>query len=477
MAPGILKKRRKTRGEFSSRKRTRSTSKNGLWSDEKDQQSTSSFTNGEVAPPSYLNDEEQSSDQNARELKYQDLDLHVSYVDKLKIPVIKRGKKQIWPSLGDKPMNDRSKVPPGWNDKEPDLDPEDYDAQIQRCDERIREGIMPLIFEWKKEDFQNLKAHRDKLFEGLDGYSRDTAQRIICLEKMVEDLQKPDEDYFEQISNAWAILEAYRSRKLEWIEGLVTYWSKGKQISEPRPFVMQEFTLINLEHEGDKSFWVEGINGPGPMAQMLKSQKALLGVKRPNDMSRYNDWSIRIPGMVEYHDVEVMDDSGCDTLCIFRRDLVNCQKLHQQTHNTRLFPRIKLAGVTPLTVADGNVRTEDLAFVEVNIKDENGDFMTTWDEILCVITNPPIHLHVPRLSGHWLRYKLYTAGAPYTGEVRVPGVRPPAENSVRNPLVHAYPPPVSRRIQELAEFMVADARARGFASGTDLENLNFSIQV
>ncbi|KAJ5618471.1 hypothetical protein N7528_006582 [Penicillium herquei] len=447
MAPDRSKKRRKTRGENSSRKRTRSTTKNGLWSDEKDQQSTSSFTNGEHAPPSYSNDEDQPSDQNGTELKYEDLDLHVSYVDKVKIPVIKRGNKQIWPSIGDKPTNDRSKAPPGWNDKEPDLDPEDYDAQIQRCDERIQEGIMPLIFEWKKEEFQNLKAYRDKLFEGLEGYSRDTAERIICLEKMVEDLQQPDKDYFEQISNAWAILQAYRSRRIEWIEGLVTYWSKGKQISEPRPFIMQEFTLINLKHEGDKSFWVEG-----------------------------NNWSIRIPGMTEHHDIEVMDDSGCDTLCIFRRDLVNSQKLHQQTHNTRRFPRIKLAGTTPLTVADGNTRTEAMAFVEVNIKDENGDFMTTWDEILCVVTDPPPHLYTPRLSGHWLRYKLYTAGAPYTGEVRVPGVRPPAENcmyifdgkaglltvpAVRNPLVHAHPPPVLPRIKQLAEFMATDARARG----------------
>lgn len=36
----------------------------------------------------------------------------------------------------------------------------DYDAQIQRCDERIAEGIMPLNFHKKREQFVRLKFER-----------------------------------------------------------------------------------------------------------------------------------------------------------------------------------------------------------------------------------------------------------------------------------------------------------------------------
>ncbi|KAJ5727046.1 hypothetical protein N7493_006073 [Penicillium malachiteum] len=226
---------------------------------EKDKRFTPPFTDHVHAPPPYIQDsppppylsaEEEPSDREVkRKLKYKDLNLDVSYVDKVTIPEVKRAKKQIWP-LPDELIVDRRKVPPGWNDQEPDLDPEDYDAQIKRCDERIQEGIMPFIYQWKKEGFESCKVHRDL----------DTAKRIRVLEMMVEELKQPGKDFFEQLSNAEAILQAYRSRKLKWTQGLVTYWSKGKQISKPRPMDMQEFTLINREHEGYKSFWAEGVS-------------------------------------------------------------------------------------------------------------------------------------------------------------------------------------------------------------------------
>ncbi|KAJ5983909.1 hypothetical protein N7481_006008, partial [Penicillium waksmanii] len=39
--------------------------------------------------------------------------------------------------------------------------------------------------------------------------------------------------------------------------GLVTCWSKGVKLSEPRPFDWDEFEAINRKHDGHEAFWVE----------------------------------------------------------------------------------------------------------------------------------------------------------------------------------------------------------------------------
>lgn len=59
------------------------------------------------------------------EVNYEDLDLDVSYVGKIKIPPLPvRPKKKRWTHDGDEPIVSLKDVPPGWSDKEPDLDPE-----------------------------------------------------------------------------------------------------------------------------------------------------------------------------------------------------------------------------------------------------------------------------------------------------------------------------------------------------------------
>jgi hypothetical protein len=40
-------------------------------------------------------------------------------------------------------------------------DNSDVDAQIQRCKERIEEGILPLHFEWRLEDYMVAKKYRE----------------------------------------------------------------------------------------------------------------------------------------------------------------------------------------------------------------------------------------------------------------------------------------------------------------------------
>lgn len=84
--------------------------------------------------------------------------------------------------------------------------------------------------------------------------------RINSLKEMREaNLADEELGKFEQIPNIDALLEAYRTKKLQWIPGLVTHWSKGKQLSQPRRFDWDEFEALNDANEGDKGFWVEGV--------------------------------------------------------------------------------------------------------------------------------------------------------------------------------------------------------------------------
>jgi hypothetical protein len=85
-------------------------------------------------------------------------------------------------------------------------------------------------------------------------------QRLEVLAKILEWLGKEDEkDEYQQVENVKAIIKAYKDKTLDWNPDLVTYWSKGAQLCQPRPFKMDEFMHINVQHEGHTGFWVEGV--------------------------------------------------------------------------------------------------------------------------------------------------------------------------------------------------------------------------
>lgn len=75
-------------------------------------------------------------------------------------------------------------------------------------------------------------------------------------------LKKKRGDPNDQLQNVKAILAEYREKRLQWTKRLVTYWSKGKKLCEPRRFDWDEFEAINAKHDGHQSFWVEGVCAP-----------------------------------------------------------------------------------------------------------------------------------------------------------------------------------------------------------------------
>lgn len=67
-------------------------------------------------------------------------------------------------------------------------------------------------------------------------------------------------DKYEQLPNLKAILKAYREGTLKAWPGLVTYWSDGKQLCQPRPFDWAECEAINRANEGTKAFFTEPVS-------------------------------------------------------------------------------------------------------------------------------------------------------------------------------------------------------------------------
>lgn len=96
------------------------------------------------------------------------------------------------------------------------------------------------------------------------GLSWPVVQRLKNLEIVLDSLQK-DDDPNQLLGNVKAIMAAYRSQQLTWTLGLVTYWSYGKKLSEPRPFRWHEFNIINEDQNGHTGFWVEGVGFSFPI--------------------------------------------------------------------------------------------------------------------------------------------------------------------------------------------------------------------
>lgn len=91
------------------------------------------------------------------------------------------------------------------------------------------------------------------------GLGQNIYRRLSQLKKLVEDLQANGDSY-GQIVNANAIMDAYRAGTLRDWPGLITYWSNGRRLCEPRPFDWDEFEAINRANNGDMSFFTEGVS-------------------------------------------------------------------------------------------------------------------------------------------------------------------------------------------------------------------------
>ncbi|KAJ5382998.1 hypothetical protein N7517_000909 [Penicillium concentricum] len=313
-------------------------------------------------------------------LKVEDLDLDKSYSNILlpsKLPARPK-KSRPWAKWGGAtPLTDPAQLPRGWHMNEDDLHPGDIDGQIERCLERIAENIMPQIFQQRLEEFMASKNELEAMtFEGSEELSWETIRRVHDLEGMNTDITTTGDKY-EQLPNINSLLAAYKSGQLEWHTGLVTYWSRGVQVSQPRRFDWDEFEAINLDHHGDKGFWTEGVK-----------------------------LALRLPGFMWFAELDFVHDTGASMMGIYQGDLKTLLGPFAATAG----PMIPVVSMVRSRVASGTYITRQAIEVEVTILDSNRQRMTAWTR-----TRGWTLSAVPRLDGQVVRDLLYLGTSPATG--------------------------------------------------------------
>lgn len=129
----------------------------------------------------------------------------------------------------------------------------------QRCKNRIRDNILPQIWENKLKRCEKMKDEMKSLVKSEnDGLSMQVIVRLKRLEAVKKDiLSIKNSDKYNSLPNIHKIMDLYRSGDYEWEDGTATYWSKGVMIAGPKPFNVKELLELSSKNDGDNGFWLE----------------------------------------------------------------------------------------------------------------------------------------------------------------------------------------------------------------------------
>ncbi|KAJ5362445.1 hypothetical protein N7541_003289 [Penicillium brevicompactum] len=314
-----------------------------------------------------------------------------------------KGERRIWGRRA-VAITNKEDVPDGWSVNEPDLEETDVDGQIERCNERIAEGILPDFFKTRLERYTAIRQHKiDMINSEPKGLSWEVVQRLDELKKLHELLEEEDKE--ENISNVKAIMDAYRSKRLSFTAGLVTFWSHGKLVSGPKKLNMEEFYALHAKH-GAKGFWVEGFQGPKPIQlNYFFSLNAFI----PGWAQHHITISIRNPTTkatntdMETLHLEFLEDTGATTMALFENDVFDLELMSGAP--------LPGAGSTLAQTANGQKRIE-LKVVEANIFMGNQPLLPNWVEVAAAVSPKPTGFAPARLSGVWIHHMLFVVSMP-----------------------------------------------------------------
>ncbi|KAJ6161608.1 hypothetical protein N7485_009838 [Penicillium canescens] len=365
---------------------------------------------GGVAPKSTKTSKEESK---SLDTDWLESDLKNSYAGRVSDPAKTEPTLQRTQYMHQDPaITELSKVPAGWTRHEHDLHPDDYEAQVERCLERLEENIMPIYFETRLKELEEKWKDRDARMDVYPKLSWPVVQRLEVLAKILEWLGKEDEtDEYQQVDNVKAIIRAYKDKTLDWNPDLVTYWSKGAQLCQPRPFKMDEFMHINVKHKGHTGFWVEGFNHvPEPEMLHVSATPGRLG--KLVDI----DFTVRFPSEGAWMnqqelELDFVDDTGAGTMTIYGADVRLLQDMHANSIIPVSLPPV--LGVVVSVMADATQSFGLSRMLEVNIRDPNTNNMLVdqWTAVPCIVRGE-LGRYSARLSGPWMRRRLYTYTAP-----------------------------------------------------------------
>ncbi|CAG8169889.1 unnamed protein product [Penicillium olsonii] len=371
-------------------------------------------------------------------------DLKTDYTEKMEKARAKpklAKNKVVWGPVKNQ-IDDLEKVPKGWTMDEPDLDPNDFTAQIARCKERIREKVMPTAYENKLKELLKLQKGRMDLMSKMPDVSLKVALRLKALEGSLAWVQETG-DEFNVACSLEAIIDAYKSGSLDWVDGLVTYWNKGVQLCQPRPFDWREFYHLYALHKGSETgFHTEGLFGPGPLGQNLYFNKFTQWAPDPTDTwAKFIEVKICLRAPPDNTrntlpaEFSMIDDTGASMMQIYAGDVDYMRENCPMTLIDGPFDMPPLLGVVVMVLADGTENSRYCRAIEANLRKPNGGYAGPWEPIPVSIEpgDAIVNGHKRcRLNGPWLRWRLYTATVPHKTTLNVYSYNPSTSaNNVR----------------------------------------------
>ncbi|KAJ5364813.1 uncharacterized protein N7496_010526 [Penicillium cataractarum] len=238
-----------------------------------------SASSGEVSANA-TESEPESYPEPQKPFRMSDLDLDVSYVGVFELsPHEPRPRwPEIWHESG-------TPYPRGWSATDLNQDLSKHEARIERYRKQMVENNMPEHAREKLAHYEKQLADKMELKARYPGLKWQTLLQIEELERAKQRFAL-ERDRGNIVPSLEAIITAYESRQLDVYpdERLVTYWHKGKQISQPRPFNWEEYHIIAAGCEGRvMSVWVEPIGVP---QQRTNNIYTVLNVPRASNLDQ-----------------------------------------------------------------------------------------------------------------------------------------------------------------------------------------------
>ncbi|KAJ5152029.1 hypothetical protein N7492_010324, partial [Penicillium capsulatum] len=239
----------------------------------------------------------------------------------------------------------------------------DVDANIQRCRDRIEDGIMPQWWERKLDRYLNIGEHANKA---------KASERRVSAGQLLSSL-----------------------------------------VGKPIQFSWKDFDKYNKQ--ADDLVWVEGANGPGAMPMWAYNSPGYTKKYAVNHLYTQNyhevEFSVKIPGANDNESTVLpfVYDTGCSICRLYEEDLQVIVDMAGQSA-----PFFCYIGVQSSQGHYTVVSTCKLAF---NIHDQSwknqGNWPRPWVEVQCSVDpgKAPTGWHL-RLDEPWLRDLYYIATAP-----------------------------------------------------------------
>ncbi|KAJ5448002.1 hypothetical protein N7445_002823 [Penicillium cf. griseofulvum] len=300
------------------------------------------------------------------------------------------------------PITDPALVPEGWNADELDLDVNDIDSQVERCMERISDGILPNFFKCRLSQYEKRRAARDEMVQSeAAGLSWDIVRRLGHL-KEIERHLNTNGDPDAQLPNVNAVIKAYSEGKLGWSRGWVSYWSKGVQLNTPQKFEADYHKKLADEYDTTKAWWVEGLQAPGSATlggfHASAPFNGVHSILFPVEVSP-NSQAASFNGLTLY----VCHDTGADIMAIPQCYIDQLEALGT---------RVPVHGYNIMEIP-GSSACHKVVEIDVRLTDGVSRALSYWMRIqACAIETTPGNHFGMLLSGPFLRFALYTATCP-----------------------------------------------------------------